>query len=201
MRSKKRRPKVQRRMEFFLDQGLKESGGGSLGGCCEGKEDLSDDREVCVLELDRVPSSCSRGCGGSWLELCLSSIWDLSMILRGDICSFPDPATGANSCVDPINADESFGTGIIAFSLLFEGLGRWTIKVILKQEKIQVIQVRGCVTTVETVRAIGGKVGTWLTGTSREILIGSERQSRLSPPPFGLARTSERLSWLIGATS
>jgi hypothetical protein len=123
------------------------------------------------------------------------------MILRGDICSFLDPATGANSCVDPINADESFGTGIIPFSLLFEGLGRWTIKVILKQEKIQVIQVRGCVTTVETVRAIGGKVGTWLTGTSREILIGSERQSRLPPPPFGLARRSERLSWLIGATS
>jgi hypothetical protein len=120
MRSKKRMPKVQRRMEVFLDQGLKESGGGSLGGCCNGKEDLSDDRNVRVLELCRVFSSCSRGCGGSWLELCFSGIWDISMILRGDICSFPGPATGAHCCVDPINTDESFRTGIIPFSLLFK---------------------------------------------------------------------------------
>jgi hypothetical protein len=74
MRSKKMTPKVQKRMEVFLDQGLKESGGGSFGRCCKGKEDISDDRDVRVLELGRVPSSCSRGCGGSGLELCLSGI-------------------------------------------------------------------------------------------------------------------------------
>jgi hypothetical protein len=49
------------------------------------------------------------------------------MILRGDICSFPGPATGAHSCVDPINNGESFWMGMIPFSLLFKGLGRWTI--------------------------------------------------------------------------